>query len=76
MRRSTRADFIIVTPGIRAAHGTVARDDQSRTATAFAAVRDGADFVVVGRPIRSAPDPAEAASKLLEEIAAGLAARA
>lgn len=77
VRRGTRAGFAIVTPGIRpAAQPAVAQDDQSRTATAYEAIRDGADYVVVGRPIRMAPDPAGAASRLLEEIAAGLEARA
>jgi orotidine-5'-phosphate decarboxylase len=79
VRAATRPDFAIVTPGIRAKDagvGSVGKDDQARTATAFDAVKAGADYVVVGRPIRSAPDPAAAAAKLLEEIAAGLQARA
>jgi orotidine-5'-phosphate decarboxylase len=78
VRKNTGPDFAIVCPGIRskdAGSASVSKDDQSRTASAFEAVRDGADYVVVGRPIRSAPDPAAAAVKLLEEIEAGLGAR-
>lgn len=75
VRASTRKDFAIVCPGIRP-KGAGARDDQARTATAFDAVKAGADYVVVGRPIRSAADPAAAAAALVDEIAAGLQARA
>jgi orotidine-5'-phosphate decarboxylase len=63
-------DVAIVCPGIRSQDAR--SDDQSRTATAEEAMRNGADYVVVGRPIRSAPDPAAAAAKLLEEIERGL----
>jgi orotidine-5'-phosphate decarboxylase len=65
----------VVCPGIRPRFASVAGDDQQRTATAFDAIKAGADYVVVGRPIRSAADPAGAAAKILEEIELGLAAR-
>lgn len=64
----------IVCPGIRGANDK-GGDDQARTASAFDAVKAGADYVVVGRPIRSAPDPAEAAARIVEEIEQGLHAR-
>ncbi len=58
----------IVTPGIRPAGA--AAGDQQRIATPAAAVRAGADFLVVGRPILDAPDPAAAADAILAEIQA------
>ncbi len=60
-------DFIVVTPGIRLAdrEGT---DDQKRVATPYSAITDGADYIVVGRPIRDAKNPADAAKEITEEI--------
>ncbi len=55
MRVRFGAGFLLVTPGIRPA-GT-ASHDQQRTMTPHAAVRQGADFLVIGRPITQAPDP-------------------
>lgn len=58
--------FWLVTPGIRpAASGA---GDQARTASPAAALRDGADLLVVGRPVLAAPDPDQALGELLEEI--------
>ncbi|MFA6278532.1 MAG: orotidine-5'-phosphate decarboxylase [Candidatus Paceibacterota bacterium] len=59
-----------VTPGIRSL--TSLPDDQKRTMTADEAVKAGADFIVVGRPIIEAPDPFEAAKKMAAEIDAVL----
>ncbi|HET6439132.1 MAG TPA: orotidine-5'-phosphate decarboxylase [Anaeromyxobacter sp.] len=60
---------LLVVPGVRPA-GT-AKGDQSRVATPWAAVRDGADVVVVGRPLREGGDPAAAAERIAQEIEAG-----
>jgi orotidine-5'-phosphate decarboxylase len=69
IRRALGPDFVIVTPGIRPAAAT---DDQSRVSTPEAAIRAGADYLVVGRPITQAPDPTAAAEAILEEIARAL----
>lgn len=60
----------LVTPGIRPAGGDA--QDQKRVATPGQAVRDGADLLVVGRPILNAADPRAAADSILEEIAAAI----
>ncbi|HET57294.1 MAG TPA: orotidine-5'-phosphate decarboxylase [Deltaproteobacteria bacterium] len=65
-------DFIVVTPGIRQA-GDIAGDDQKRTLTAAEAAAVGADYLVVGRPIRTASDPVAAARRITDEISEGLA---
>jgi orotidine-5'-phosphate decarboxylase len=59
-------DFLIVTPGIRSSAD--ATDDQRRTLTAAEAIRAGADYLVVGRPIINAEDPLGAARTIVEEI--------
>ena len=64
--------LIAVTPGIRPAWSVVGQDDQKRVVTAAGAVKSGADYIVVGRPIRDAKDPADAARKVAEEIASAL----
>jgi len=61
-----RKDFIIVTPGVRPARA--ARDDQKRVMTPAEAIRAGADYIVVGRAILNAPDPARAAQEILAEM--------
>jgi len=59
-------DFLIVTPGVRSADDAIG--DQKRVVTPFEAVKNGANYIVVGRPIRNAPDPAEAAKRIAGEI--------
>ena len=66
IRRSLGAAWVIVTPGVRPAGS--AAGDQSRVATPGAATRAGAHYLVVGRPITGAPDPAAAAAAILEEM--------
>jgi len=62
--------LLIVTPGVRLAGA--AADDQQRVATPAAAIRAGADHLVVGRPVLSSGDPATAARAILAEIAAAI----
>lgn len=64
---------IIVSPGIRLAGA--AADDHKRHCTPAEAIRLGADYLVVGRPIRTAPDPKAAAGRVMAEIDQGLSIR-
>jgi orotidine-5'-phosphate decarboxylase len=66
VREACGADFLIVTPGIRPAGAAVG--DQARAATPAAALAAGADYVVVGRPITEAADPAAAADAIVREM--------
>jgi orotidine-5'-phosphate decarboxylase len=66
-------DFLVITPGIRPAWAPVDKDDQQRATTPAEAIAQGADYLVVGRPIRTAPDPVKAAERVIDEIAASLA---
>lgn len=77
IHQSVGGDFLVVTPGIRLApldgdHLTgpagPMRDDQRRTMQAKEAVLAGADYLVVGRPITQAEDPAAAAKKIIDEM--------
>lgn len=69
MRRALGPDFVMVTPGIRPSWAVVGNDDQKRIVTPAQAVEAGADYIVIGRPIRDAKDPADAAKRVAEEIA-------
>lgn len=72
IRKACGRDFLIVTPGVRPKDSPVEpkSDDQARKATPTEAIRAGADFLVVGRPILAAPDPRAAAQAIVDEIAA------
>ncbi|TET92994.1 MAG: orotidine-5'-phosphate decarboxylase [Desulfobacteraceae bacterium] len=61
-------DFIAVTPGIRPEWSIVRKDDQKRIITPNQAIKRGADYIVVGRPIRTAEKPIDAAKRVLGEI--------
>ena len=75
-RAALGPDATLITPGVRADAGEPGvRDDQKRVATAARAVTDGADWLVIGRPIRDAKDPRAAASALREQADAARAAR-
>jgi orotidine-5'-phosphate decarboxylase len=73
IRRACGNDFIIVTPGIRDAMS--ANDDQKRISTVRDAIKAGADYIVVGRPIREARDPVQRVEEIVSEITEGLAMR-
>jgi len=67
LRAQLPADVQLVTPGIRPA-GESGGDDQKRVMTPAAAARAGSSFIVVGRPILKAPDPAAAARAILADL--------
>jgi orotidine-5'-phosphate decarboxylase len=60
--------FTTVTPGIRPQWSLGEPDDQARVTTPARAIKNGSDYLVIGRPIRDAGDPAQAAMKVAEEI--------
>ncbi len=67
LRTKFGKDFCLVTPGIRPAGSS--QDDQKRVMTPKEAIAGGSDYLVMGRPIREAPDPSRALQAILEEIA-------
>jgi orotidine-5'-phosphate decarboxylase len=75
IRRACGRDFLTVIPGVRPAPSEKAprrRDDQARVATPGDAIRAGADYLVVGRPITAAPDPRVAVQAIVEEISSAM----
>lgn len=74
VKKELGEDFLVVTPGIRPKDSPP--DDQKRLSTPYEAVYSGADYIVVGRPIRNAPDPRKAASLIADEIDRALKDRA
>lgn len=76
IRSTTNENFLIVTPGIRpGSNHEVGGDDQKRVATAKQAIINGADHVVIGRPISQAIQPLLTIQAIQEEIALGLSIR-
>ncbi len=67
VKRRHGSDFLVVTPAIRPAGAQAG--DQARTATPAEAVRVGADYLVIGRPIHAADDPRKAFEQILQEVA-------
>lgn len=65
IRAACGPDFVIVTPGIRGGAAGDVRNDQSRTMAPDEAMRAGASYLVVGRPITAAADPRDAAERIL-----------
>jgi orotidine-5'-phosphate decarboxylase len=70
VRQTVGAGLALVTPGIRPAGGVAG--DQKRVATPGEAIRNGADYLVVGRPVTQAPDPRAAADAIVAEIRGAL----
>jgi orotidine-5'-phosphate decarboxylase len=66
LRKACGEDLVIVTPGVRPDKGR--RHDQARVMTPVEATLAGADYVVIGRPIKEASDPLKATKKILQEI--------
>ncbi|MBI5682015.1 MAG: orotidine-5'-phosphate decarboxylase [Deltaproteobacteria bacterium] len=72
VKKALGRDFITVCPGIRPVWGDVKKDDQKRFVTPYEAVKNGADYIVVGRPVRDAINPVLAAKMVADEIGTGL----
>jgi orotidine-5'-phosphate decarboxylase len=66
IRENLGSDFLIVTPGIRPRWAV--KGDQKRVTTPAEALRAGADYIVIGRPITASNDPKEALDRIIEEI--------
>ena len=69
IRQACGPEFQIVTPGIRGASAGTERNDQRRTMGPAEAIRAGASYIVVGRPIIGASDPRAAAAAIADELA-------
>lgn len=72
IKKQIGADFVTVTPGIRPTWAGGKKDDQQRVTTPAQAVTNGSDYLVIGRPIRDAADPREAAQRVAEEVELGM----
>jgi orotidine-5'-phosphate decarboxylase len=74
IRQRVSQDLLIVTPGIRPSDQGA--DDHARVSTPTSAISAGADYLVVGRPIRDAPDPKAASERIVLEMQAAFDSRA
>jgi len=72
LRQTIDDQLLVITPGIRPVDNR-AEDDQKRVVTVEQAFADGADYIVIGRPIRNAPDPRKAAQSIQATIAQAFA---
>ncbi|MDQ1330486.1 MAG: Orotidine 5-phosphate decarboxylase [Thermodesulfobacteriota bacterium] len=72
IKNSFGKDFLAVTPGIRPAWSVGEKDDQQRVTTPASAIKNGSDYLVIGRPIRDAKDPVSAAVMTADEIESAL----
>lgn len=70
LRQTCGDDFLLVCPGVRPTWAE--SSDQKRVMTPSAAIQAGADYLVIGRPITAAPDPAAAFARICEELAASV----
>jgi len=68
LRQRLGSEIVLVTPGVRPAWA--AADDQKRFTTPSEAIKNGADYMVIGRPITAAADPRAAVERVVEELAA------
>jgi len=66
LRESMRTDFLLVTPGIRLSDAK--KDDQCRVVTPEKAIKDGASYLVIGRPITQANDPCKVLRTIISDI--------
>lgn len=68
IKKMCGSKFLTMVPGIRPAWSQIEKDDQSRVMTPLQASREGADFLVIGRPILKAPKPVEALQEILDTL--------
>ena len=66
IKKELGKDFVVVTPGVRV--GKVEKDDQKRIKTPYDAIKDGADYIVVARPILQAEDKLDMIEKIMKQI--------
>lgn len=75
IRHGCGKEFLILVPGVRPTWAAAEAEDQARVSTPGEAIRAGADYVVVGRPITGARDPQAAVTRILDEISSVLPSR-